>query len=259
MTSSSASAAFKIAFGPDVEGRPLLVWLHGWGQDHRHLLPLARLFEGDFRSRLYDLPGFGKTPRLEPGAGTARYAEWLAGELSSERGRLVLIGHSFGCRVALRFAARFPEKIAALVLIATPGLPRRRSLAWRVKAAALKTLGKAASLGDRLFKTRLTEGFRNRFGSRDYRAAGELRETLVAAVTEDLTETAKTVYARALLIYGERDTETPPVLGRRFAELLPQSKFVELPGLDHYNVLSRGVFRCEHAIREFLRNRVGYE
>jgi pimeloyl-ACP methyl ester carboxylesterase len=253
MTAPSESTGFKVAFGPRAEGaRPELVWLHGWGHDHRHLLALARLFEADFNSTLYDLPGFGQTPRLEAGAGTERYAAWLARELSSAQGPLVLIGHSFGCRVALRFAVRHPKRVAGLVLIAAPGLPRPRSAASRVKAAVLKGLGKVAGLADRLFKTRFKEGYRTRFGSRDYRTAGPLRETLVATVNEDLSETAKAVAAPALLIYGERDEEAPPELGRRYQALMPRAQHMELPGLDHYNVLTRGAFRCEHAIRGFL-------
>lgn len=254
MSPPAASPAFKVALGPKGAGGAghRLVWLHGWGHDHRHLLALARLFEGDFPSVLFDLPGFGNTPRLETGAGTERYAEWLAAELDAGPGKAVLVGHSFGCRVALRFAARRPERVAGLVLIAAPGLPRPRGVGWRLKRLALKALGRAAGLADRLWGTRLKEAYRNRFGSRDYRRAGALRETLVAAVTEDLSETAHGMRLPALLIYGERDRETPPDIGQKFQALMPQAKLVVLPGLDHYNVLTRGIYRCEHLMREFL-------
>ncbi|HXV73412.1 MAG TPA: hypothetical protein VD713_01655, partial [Sphingomonadales bacterium] len=80
----AATPTLKIELGPETSKTPRLVWLHGWGHDHRHLLLLARLFESDWRSTLFDLPGFGKTPRLEAGAGTAHYAEWLRHELSSQ-------------------------------------------------------------------------------------------------------------------------------------------------------------------------------
>ena len=259
MSPPAASATFKTSLGPEGGGRSRLVWLHGWGHDHRHLIPLAGLFEGEFRSTLYDLPGFGQTPPLEAGAGTGRYAEWLAAELAGEAGKVVLIGHSFGCRVALRLAARWPDKVAGLVLIAAPGLPRRRSLGWRLKALGLKGLAAAAGLCDRAFKTRRKEAFRNRFGSRDYRAAGPLRASLVAAVTEDLSETASNIRQPVLLIYGERDAETPPDIGRRFQALIPHSEFAVLPGIDHYNVLNRGVFRCERLIRVFLGAKASHD
>ncbi|HXV74044.1 MAG TPA: hypothetical protein VD713_04880, partial [Sphingomonadales bacterium] len=104
---------------------------------------------------------------------------------------------------------------------------------------------------------RLKEGFRIRFGSRDYRMAGALRETLVATVTEDLSGTARRVRAPALFIYGAEDAETPPELGERFQALIPGVEYVVLPGLDHYNVLERGIFQVEVLVRKFLQNRVG--
>lgn len=58
-----------------------LIWLHGWGQSHECFLPLAKLFERDGQSFLYDLPGFGKTPMLESGAGTEDYAKALIAHL----------------------------------------------------------------------------------------------------------------------------------------------------------------------------------
>lgn len=229
-----------------------IVWLHGWGQDHRSLEPLAALFKKDSTNLLYDLPGFGRSNMLEPGADTQAYADALLADLKSTKGKLVLAGHSFGCRVALRAAGAAPERVAALVLIAAPGVPRKRSARWHIRRVFLKFLGRLAALCDRAFKTALKQAFRTRFGSRDYREAGRLRGTLVAAVNEDLSGVAGAVKAPALLIYGERDQETPPELGEKFQDLLENGKLVVLRGIDHYNVLSRGIYQCEHIIRTFL-------
>lgn len=244
-------ALFKKRLGTGSEGNTI-VWFHGWGQDHRSLEALASLFKKESTNLLYDLPGFGRSKMLEPGANTQAYADALLADLKGIKGKMVLAGHSFGCRVALRAARTAPERIAALVLIAAPGLPRRRSALWHCRRVFLKLLGRLAGACDRVLGTALKEAFRTRFGSRDYRKAGNLRGTLVAAVNEDLSGVARAVKAPTLLIYGERDEETPPEIGEKFQGLLGNGKLVVLRGIDHYNVLSRGIYQCEHIIRTFL-------
>mgnify|MGYP000014681505 CR=1 FL=1 len=50
-------------------GNQSLIWLHGWGQDHGAMARLANLFKADHTNKIYDQPGFGKTPLIKD-AGT---------------------------------------------------------------------------------------------------------------------------------------------------------------------------------------------
>ena len=245
----------KVLKSGETRGQDLeLVWLHGWGQDHSSFERLAGLFKHGAVNILYDLPGFGNSPMLEPGAGTGRYAEVLIKELEKTNpSRRIIIGHSFGCRVALRIAVRVPGLADGLVLIAAAGLPRKRGAGWKLKSLAIKALGKAAHLSDETFKTSLKPKFRNRFGSRDYKAAGALRETFVATVTENLTETASAIKTPAVLIYGQDDQETPVEVGKRFEKLLEGSHLTVLSGFGHLSILTSGVYQCQHIINKFLR------
>src|ERR1051325_11137519 len=98
---------------------PLLVWAHGWGHTHANLLPLAEAMQSSARSVLLDFPGFGASPLPAEAWGTAKYAEACAECLASlPPGRRLWIGHSFGCRVGLQLAARHPEAVDGLFLIA---------------------------------------------------------------------------------------------------------------------------------------------
>lgn len=230
---------------------PLLVWAHGWGHTHANLLPLAEAMRRAGTSVLLDLPGFGASP-LPPGAwGTSDYAdavaEWLAGVAARPR---IWIGHSFGCRVGLRLAARHPGLVDGLFLIAAAGLKRQRSLPEQVRFAARRWAFRAARLITPEGPAR--DRLRARFGSADYRSAGPLRPIFVRTVGEDLTEVARRVRCPAVLVYGDRDSETPPELGTRFASLIPQSRLVVLRGFDHWNVLSEGRHQIVQRLGEFL-------
>src|SRR6185437_14667149 len=126
-------ATYRLA-GAAPAAVPELVWAHGWGHSHAALLPLAEAMRPHADSRLVDLPGFGGSA-LPPGPwGTADYADAMAAWLATlPARRRIWIGHSFGCRVGVQLAARHPQAVAALFLIAAAGLPPRRSLATQLK------------------------------------------------------------------------------------------------------------------------------
>ena len=232
---------------------PTFVWLHGWGQTLTSMERIARLFAADGRHILFDQPGFGQTPPPFEGAGSADYADMLATELTRHGGGpFIVIGHSFGGRVAVQMAARHPSMTAAVVLIAGAGIPRRKRLRARLRGLFLKSLGFVARLSDDLTGSRFREAFRARFGSPDYKAAGLLRPTLVRVINENLAATAAQARCPALLLYGSDDGETPPEIGRRFEAAFPIARFVELPGFGHLDILSRGAWQVEAALRSFL-------
>ncbi len=240
--------------------RRLFVLLHGWGLTGESLMPLARQLCAHGTCWVPDLPGFGKTPMLAEGAGSAEYADALLRQpvIADARGagrEIVLVGHSFGGRLALRAAAAEPEAISVLVLIAGAGLKKSRGPVFRARSAVLKATGRVLRHMDRLAGTTLFARYARRVGSADYRRAGPLRATLVAVVNEDLAPIAAEVRQPALLLYGREDTETPPTFGERFAALMPDGELVVLDGFGHLDILGAGAFQSAHRILTFLERR----
>jgi pimeloyl-ACP methyl ester carboxylesterase len=228
-----------------------LIWGHGWGQTHRALLPLAQAMRRSARSILIDLPGFGAAPPPPGRWGTADYAdavaEWLGGEAPARR---IWVAHSFGCRVGLQLAARHPGLLDGLFLIASAGLPPHRTLWAQARVAARRWAFRLARVTTPEGPSR--DRLRARFGSADYRTAGELRPILVKAVSEDLSEVARAVRVPAVLVVGDRDRDTPPELALRLNRLMPQSRLVVLRGFDHFNVLTEGHHQIVQRLTEFL-------
>ena len=86
-----------------------VVALHGWGRTRADWNATLQGYD----ALALDLPGFGATPAPDSGWSTSEYAEWV-GEcldevVSSGGERPVLVGHSFGGRVAVRLAATIPS------------------------------------------------------------------------------------------------------------------------------------------------------
>jgi len=243
-------AVFRLATAGR-DGGPLLIWAHGWGHTHRALLPIAESLRPIASSKLIDFPGFGESPMPPAVWGTADYAdaaaEWLR---TLPPGRHIWIGHSFGCRVGLQLAARHPDALQGLFLVAAPGLPPRRSPKARIRIAArrwafriVRILTPEGPARDRL---------RERFGSADYRRAGAMRPILVKTVSEDLSDAARAVRCPVVLVYGENDRETPPEIGERLKTLIPNAQLFVLRGFDHWNVLTDGQHQLTHRLSEFL-------
>jgi pimeloyl-ACP methyl ester carboxylesterase len=116
------------------EGEPLVL-LHGVATSRliwsRVAEPLAR----GRRVIAVDLPGFGESAPAGPGFELDQVADRLIERLGVER--FDLVGHSLGGAVALAVAARHPDALRRLVLVAPAGLaPRATRLAAALGAAA---------------------------------------------------------------------------------------------------------------------------
>jgi pimeloyl-ACP methyl ester carboxylesterase len=228
-----------------------IVWAHGWGQDHRFFLPVAQPVEALGAHTLLDFPGFGRSPPPLAPWGTADYADAIADWLAPlPRRPRIWVGHSFGCRVGLQLAARHPDAVDGLFLVAAAGLKRARPPLEKLKIAArvrlFKTLRMVARLGIDVAV------LRDRLGSADYRSAGPMRPILVKVIGEDLTEVARGVRCPVVLIYGALDTETPPEIGERLAALIAGAQLHVLPRLDHYTVLTEGSHQLQYQLRQFV-------
>lgn len=242
---------------------PTLVLLHGWGRSLGALRPLGELLSTSCRVLLVDLPGFGLSP-LPPeasnqggGWGTFEYSERIKRFLQhSGISSCILVGHSFGGRISVQLASRYPEMIAGVVLIGSHGLKRKRTPVDELRLRAIRLLGSAAKRLDGAFGTRLfAHYFAPRFGSADYKAAGELRKTLVKTVNEDLTNEASQIKAPTLLLWGEKDEQTPLDLAYSFHALIPHSELHTFPHKGHEPFSDVGAHLMATYIETFLRKR----
>jgi pimeloyl-ACP methyl ester carboxylesterase len=230
-----------------------IVWAHGWGQDHRALQPLAEALYPQATHLLLDFPGFGKSPAPGKPWTIEDYADASARLLlrTPFRGPTIWVGHSFGCRVGLMLAAKYPGKLQGLFLIAAAGLPPRRGPLRAARLAA-----KVAAFKTMKHLYRLTgqnvEKLRARHGSADYRNAGPMRETFLNTIRQDLSPEAARVGCPAFLLYGANDNETPPNIGTRLQALMPDAHLEVLPGEDHYSLLAGARHQTLSRLQAFM-------
>jgi pimeloyl-ACP methyl ester carboxylesterase len=217
------------------EAPPRVLALHGWARTHRDF---DSVVSGEGHDPLpalaLDLPGFGASPPPPAAWGAEAYAEVVSRVLDDMGSPVVVLGHSFGGRVALHLAAQRPEAVRALVLTGAPMLRPlgRRShvaLAYRVtrRLHAMRIVSDAAM-----------EASRQRFGSADYRAAqGIMRDVLVRAVNETDEVQLDAVRCPVHLVWGGDDTAAPVEVAEQAMTHLAQGDLAVFAGVGHLTPL----------------------
>jgi pimeloyl-ACP methyl ester carboxylesterase len=216
-----------LAIREEGAGDPLVL-VHGAGTSsaiwHRVMAHLA----DDRRVVAPDLPGYGGSPAAGPGFALEEVADGLVAGLD-EAGVPApydLVGHSMGGAIAILAAARHPERVRRLVLVAPAGLaalPRvaagllgavaapfavaRRTLATPLAGSALVrrvALAGVARDGARVPAANAREVLASSAG------ATRIGPGLASAATADLRATLASVQAPLGLVWGEHDPVIPP-------------------------------------------------
>lgn len=215
-------------------GRPWVLALHGWRRTHT-----------DFDSVLggpdpldaiaLDLPGFGASPEPPEGWGAHGYASCIAKVLDDMADRVVVIGHSFGGRLAVHLAAEQPDRVVGVVLT---GVPLLRNQGPSTKPALAFRVGRALNRRGLLSDARMEE-MRKRYGSADYAAAsGVMRHVHVRVVNESYEEQLRSIAQPVEMVWGDDDTAAPLDMAREALGMLSSANLTVVPGAGHLTPLT---------------------
>ena len=196
-----------------------LFFLHGWGLNLNEFDKVSCQINEDFKVYQIDLPGFGQSD-IKAEYTLDDYAN-IINEfcLSLAIINPIIVGHSFGGRVAISYASKY--KVSKLVLVCSPGIKPKFSLCKYLKIKTYKLLKKI--------------NINLKMGSKDYKNANELlKKVLVKAVNYDLSNELKKIKCETLLIYGKKDKAVPIYLGYKIQSLIKNSAIVEIPDCGHF-------------------------
>ncbi|MBV9232579.1 MAG: alpha/beta fold hydrolase [Candidatus Eremiobacteraeota bacterium] len=222
-------------------GSPALLFVHGWQGDRSIWDAIVARLREKFRCIAVDLRGFGASSSARGPYTLEQHSEDLRGLVEFLRlGRAVVIGHSMGGKIAVRFAVDAESLVEALVLVAPvplgpagfseKGVAYLRATAGNAPAARAwltKTImaPPSAEVLDRLCTV----------ASRASSAAVE--QSLDSWVETDLSDEAKRLTEPALVIGFQHDA--PERVRDKAAALLPNARFEEVQDCAHYAVLEQ--------------------
>lgn len=221
-----------------------VVLLHGWGQNTEMMAFIGEHLKEHFVVYNIDFPGFGESQ--EPGAAWSceDYTEFLHNFcLKFKIADPIFIGHSFGCRIALRYAYKYGAH--RMVLTGAAGIKDKHSLMWYIKTYSYKVAKK-------LFPE-YARRYAEKIGSSDYKDASDLmRQTLVKVVNDDIRDLLKEIAVETLLVFGEHDEATPLQKGRLMERLMPNATLVVFEDDDHYAYINQAI-RFNAVLDAFLK------
>lgn len=187
-----------------------LLILHGWGSSSKSWGQVKELLETQGNKVfILDLPGFGENPPPQKPWSIDNYVNWI--KEYSQNKPFFLLGHSFGGRIAIKFAARYPEKVQGLILCGAAGITKRKT-AKVFLFLVLSRFGRFLTALPFLtkFQPHLQKVLYFFAGQRDYfLAQGTMKETFKKVISEDLKPYLKTIKAPTLIVWGKKDQITP--------------------------------------------------
>lgn len=230
---------------------PAIVLIHGHSEDLHTWNQLVKHLVEDFRVVRFDLRRHGLTgPASDNQYGIESYVSDLSMVIENLGiDSCVLLGHSMGGRIAVKYTMQNPDRVRNLVLLAASGTPRENQdsqpLAMKLMRNPLgrfliKRMWSRKMAKDTLIDM-VNEGslitdeevdrmweFSRYPGSMDamFREFGMSWDDFTSDEIEKIT-------TNTLLIWGEEDTICPVDMGAWYNSHLPKSKFIRLPEIGH--------------------------
>ncbi len=187
-------------------GKKNMLILHGWKRQIGDWMEVARQLGDRYKVYLLDLPGFGGSAKPNTDWGIYEYFEFTKSFLQELNiKKWTVLGHSFGGRIGILLAAR-TNLVERLVLVDAAGMEIKSVLSRLIRL-----------IGPTLHW--LPQSIKNKFGSRDYREAGQMRKIFVRIVNQPLRDELAKITAPALVLWGEKDK----ILNSQEAKILHQS------------------------------------
>lgn len=212
-----------------------IVILHGWASKIKNWQPVIEEFEKQgFRVFLPRLPGFGKK-MPEKIFGLNDYIKWLKNYLEERNlEKPVILGHSFGGRVAIKFASEYANSLSCLGLIASSGIrhPSFAKFFYYLLAKVGKLIFVIPIIS--FFKRPARWLFYTLIGEKDYYQANWWqKETLKKILKEDLSKNLGGIKAPTLILWGKKDRVTPVEDAYLLNREIRNSKLSILPDASH--------------------------
>ena len=214
---------------------PPIILLHGWGQSIKTFSYLRKKLSSSHTVYSINLPGFGQSE--EPfNFYTLQDYKNLLYEFVKDNNIIspVVIGHSFGGRIALKYATE-DVNIKKLILISSAGVKPHDKFKSKCKIFIYKLKKKYFKITKNIVRYNLLV---ENSGSYDYKNASPvMKKTLISVVNTYLDKELKNIKCPTLLIWGKNDTVTPVKDAYKIKRKIKHAKLILIEGAGHFSYL----------------------
>lgn len=213
--------------------RKTLLILHGWGSCAKKWEKVKQGLEGrELKVLVPDLPGFGEAPPPFRPWSVNDYVEWVREHCEEQKiSQFFLLGHSFGGRIAIKFAIKYPQKLRGLILCASPIRKNNLAKSYLIFRAVKFAKNFSFIPGYQLFRKIF---YKYILRKTDYlEAKGVMKETFKKVINEDLTSFLSEIRAKTLILWGKKDRIVSVKIASEIKEKVLNSKLIIMPEVGH--------------------------
>lgn len=236
----------KLSYSLEGSGEKTIVMLHGWGLDKSAFMLLNNYFNTKAKCLIVDFYGFGDSGMPEYYYDTYEYAYQIFLLLNKLKiNNIILVGHSFGGRVAIILSSIFGIDIEGLVLTASAGL-NKPSIIKTIRIGVYK-FKKCLSRFGLYNRSKLTKA-----GSDDYKKLNPLMKgVFIKVVNQDLSNLLCKIKTKVKLFWARDDRATPLWICRKLKREIKLSEVVVYNQGGHFVYLKKinSFIKC---IEEFI-------
>jgi len=223
--------------------KKIIVILHGWSKDMtggRYKDVKEILEKKGFLVFTPDLPGFGRNALNKEQLFFDDYVSFVHQFVQdilakSKEKKIILIGHSFGGRIAIKFSSLYPELVSKLIVSGASGIQRplpsvkKKIVFYTTKILKPIFLLPPFSYFYKFFRKLIYYAI----GEMDYYKAGSLTQTFKNVYQFSIKNDLERISIPTLLIWGENDSFIPLSDGIYMHNHIRNSQLVVVPEGTH--------------------------
>lgn len=210
--------------------RSVYVFLHGWGMNKKSFDNIKNKIV-DNSVLTVDLYGFGESDKPKDYFDVYEYAYQIFLLLKNLNiNSVILVGHSFGGRLAIILSGVFCIDIDRCYLCASAGV-KCVTYIEKIKIIKFKIYKKLVYLN------LINKNVLKNFGSTDYKNAdGVMKSVFVKVVNQDLLYLAKFISCKTIIVWDKKDKETPYSICKKLHSEIKKSEVVLFNNGGHFAI-----------------------
>lgn len=213
--------------------------LPGWGNTRNTFLNIINLLKDTYKIYIVDYPSFGNSPIPNKELTIYDYTELIYNFIKDNNiNNPIIIAHSFGGRISSILISKYKLKVNKLILIDVAGI-KRINIKLFIKTKLYKLLKKLTYLLPKKIQINTRNKLLNKFSSMDYKDIPNImKKTFQNIIKEDLRKHYKSISVETLIIWGDKDKDTPLKDAKYLNKVIKNSGLIIYKNANHFSYLN---------------------
>lgn len=225
--------------------------LPGWGNNRSTFTNIINLLKDKYKIYIIDYPGFGNSPMPSNELDIYDYSELIYNFiLSNKINNPIIIAHSFGGRIVSILSNKINTN--KLILIDVAGI-KRFNIKIFIKTKIYKLLKRLTYLLPKHIQIKVRNLLLVKFSSSDYlNIPSTMKRTFQNIIKEDLRKYYKSIKTETLIIWGEKDIDTPLKDGLYLNKIIKNSSLIIYKDSSHFSYIDNS-YLTNRILEKYLK------